>query len=83
MVRSGNTFAVAKSMVQAAVAATDIHARQEQKKKEATAGSGSSSGDSPGAGSGGKNQTSAGPARLDTHEVRRGFSGSSVMLGRL
>ncbi|PHJ22389.1 hypothetical protein CSUI_003757 [Cystoisospora suis] len=65
----GNTFAVARSMVQAAVAATDIHARQEQKKKEASGGSGS--GDGAGASNGGSAQTSAGPARLDTHEIGR------------
>ncbi|PFH34277.1 DnaJ domain-containing protein [Besnoitia besnoiti] len=60
----GNTFAVAKSMVQAAVAATDIQARHEQKKK------GSAEGEKEGDAESGE-QAHAGPAHLDTHEMGR------------
>ena len=53
--RPGNTFAMAKSMVQAAVAATDIQARHEQKLKEAKDAS----------------EAGAAPNRLDTQDVSR------------
>lgn len=61
-VDAGNTFAMAKSMVQAAVAATDIQARHEQKLKEMKE-------QAEGAGL---------PNRLDTQDVSRYQSALSV-----
>ncbi|EPR60950.1 DnaJ domain-containing protein [Toxoplasma gondii TgCatPRC2] len=61
----GNTFAVAKSMVQAAVAATDIQARHEQRRKGTTEGE---EGEGDKASS---EETGAPPTHLDTHEMGR------------
>nr|CEL69965.1 TPA: DnaJ domain-containing protein, putative [Neospora caninum Liverpool] len=61
----GNTFAVAKSMVQAAVAATDIQARHEQRRKGAEGEDGEGEKSSSGEDAG------APPTHLDTHEMGR------------